>query len=241
MVSKSGPEADADESGGSDVGVESVSPFADVDFNLAIDLLAPTIEQSGRRLTPRQRRRLTSLLRATLEELDARGYEGFGMRDLAPTGVATATIYRFFESREFLIFRATGAWFDWTAQRSLPPSGHGDFRSSSIYQFEHLTSHWAAHPHLVEAWVRASSSDDALVRRLQRTPALSPLAAADWAGMAEFDSDYAERLRSMIQVHAIGGMVQWVHGVRSLEELRDDFDSLLSLVFDPVLLSGETS
>lgn len=207
--------------------------FANVTFDLSHKFLAPSAQASDRRLTPRQRERLTTVLRATLMQVDANGYGSFGMRDLAATGVATATIYRFFGSREFLVFRATSAWFDWAAKNSLPPDGYGDFRRSSIYQFDRMTAMWAAHPNLVDAVLRSAASDDPLIRRAQVPPRSALLETVGWAGTSEFTPEYADRLRSMIGIHAIGGMVQWVQGGQSLESLREDFHSLLSLVFDP--------
>lgn len=214
--------------------------FATVTFDLSRKSMAPSAQSSDRRLTPRQQERLTRVLRATLEHVDANGYGAFGMRDLASTGVATTTIYRFFGSREFLVFKATSAWFDWVANNSLPPEGYGDFRRSSVYQFERMTAMWAAHPNLVDAVLRSAASDDPLIRHLQGPPRSALLDTKGWAGTSEFDPEYADRLRSLIGIHAIGGMVQWVQGGQSLESLREDFESLLSMVFDPPQYAAPT-
>ncbi|MFI6691188.1 TetR/AcrR family transcriptional regulator [Streptomyces sp. NPDC050433] len=210
--------------------------FDEVGFDLSAAMLAPAFEgEPPKKLTPRQQERLTSVLRTVLRLTNKGGYEAVKMRDTVEAGIALGTIYRFFGSRDFLVFRATSAWFEWAAVRSLPRGGTKDFRRRSMYQFERLTAQWAAHPRVVEAWLRSATSDDPLVQELQRTYRPSLFAAHQWAPMDDLDPEYAAKLRTMIEAHAFGGMVRWVHGQRTLAELKTDFANLLDLVFDPPL------
>ncbi|MDW5593037.1 helix-turn-helix domain-containing protein [Conexibacter stalactiti] len=203
-------------------------------FDVAPTTLAPFFEgKAPSALTLRQQERLRVVLHATLKLADRGGYDAVRMRDLASTGVALGTIYRFFGSRDFLVFRATSAWCERAALRSLPQGGSQDFRRKSRYQWHRLTAQFEAHPKVVEAWVRAAISDDPAVVAFRRAYPPWAFGAHISPPMDELDPDYAVRLRAMIETHAFGGLVRWVHGQRTLEELREDFADLLELVFTP--------
>src|SRR3954452_22162933 len=61
--------------------------------------------------TPRQRMRQEAVLTATLELLHEFGFDGAKIQDIAGrSGVALATIYRYFGSRDCLIYEATLRW-----------------------------------------------------------------------------------------------------------------------------------
>lgn len=212
--------------------------FDEIEFDLSARMLAPAFESAPPKLTPRQRERLRSVLRSTLQMADSGGYDAVKMKALSEHGVALATIYRFFGSRDFLIFRATSAWIESVAHSSIPARRTDDFRRASLRQFKRLTAQWALHPGIVEAWSRAVIADDPYIREVQTTMRAAVFAEPQWAPMRSFDPEYALRLRAQIEVHAFGGMVRFAHGQRTLDELNADFAELLELIFDPPLMRG---
>lgn len=206
--------------------------FDEVFFDLSARALDPVFDGASPMLTIRQSERLSGVMKSALQLADRGGYDAVKMRDLAESGIALGTIYRFFGSRDFLVLRATSAWIEWAAARSLPRGGSRDFRRRATYQFERLTAQWDAHPRIVEAWLRATLSHDPLVQRLQTENRQSLFVTDRWPPMDELHSARAAIMRAQIEVHAFGGMVRWVHGQKSIEELRQDFIDLLELVLD---------
>jgi len=209
--------------------------FEKVIFDLSPAALAPAFGgRAPKALTERQRGRLDSVLRATLRLADEGGYEAVRMRDLGDTGVALGTIYRFFGSRDFLVFYATNAWTERAAVRSLPRRSGRSFRDDCRYQFDRLMAQYEKHPRIIEAWARALTSDDPSVGDFVRI--YKPEAILHgWPPMDQFDPSYALNVRAAIEQHTFGQFVRLVHGHKTLVQIREDHEHLLALIFDPPL------
>jgi AcrR family transcriptional regulator len=85
----------------------------------------PTTERTRRHLTARQARTVQKLTEATVEELRSVGYEGLTVRNVARrAGVAPATAYTYFASREHLVTEVF-----WRRLAELPETTHDGRRS----------------------------------------------------------------------------------------------------------------
>jgi AcrR family transcriptional regulator len=83
----------------------------------AIDPVDIATEPTRRRLTRRQADTVKKLTAAAMEEIRAAGYEGLTVRSVASrAGVAAATAYMYFSSKEHLL-----AEVYWRELRALPP------------------------------------------------------------------------------------------------------------------------
>lgn len=78
---------------------------------------APVLEATRRRLTERQAEVVQQLVDATAAEVDADGYAGLTVRNVARrAGVAPATAYNYFSSKDHLL-----AELLWRRMAALPP------------------------------------------------------------------------------------------------------------------------
>ena len=78
---------------------------------------APVLEATRRRLTERQAEVVQQLVDATAAEVDADGYAGLTVRNVARrAGVAPATAYNYFSSKDHLL-----AELHWRRMAALPP------------------------------------------------------------------------------------------------------------------------
>ncbi len=89
------------------------------------EVAAPPVESTRRQLSDRQAATVQRLADAAMEELRERGYDGLTVRNVARrAGVAPATAYTYFTSREHLVvelfWRRLAATAD-TAHRDAPP------------------------------------------------------------------------------------------------------------------------
>ena len=83
-----------------------------------LELLPPSTGSAGRRLSDRQAQTVQKLVVAAVEELREQGFDGLTVRNVARrAGVAPATAYNYFTSREHLVTEVF-----WRRLRALPAS-----------------------------------------------------------------------------------------------------------------------
>lgn len=124
------------------------------------------VEATRRVLSPRQARTVQALVEAALEELRSAGYEELTVRSVARrAGVAPATAYTYFGSKEHLVTEAF-----WRRLSDLPDPkldrrrSMADRVSDALAGFNELA---AAEPELLTACTAAMLVDDPHVRRLR--------------------------------------------------------------------------
>ena len=127
---------------------------------------APSLEATRRVLSPRQARTVQSLADAALEELRAVGYEQLTVRNVARrTGVAPATAYTYFASKEHLVtevfWRRLADLGDPKIDRRRCPA---DRVTDALADFTELA---AQEPELMSACTVAMMADDPDVRHLR--------------------------------------------------------------------------
>jgi AcrR family transcriptional regulator len=127
---------------------------------------APITELPRRRVTERQAEMVQRLTDAVVVEIRSGGYERLTVRNVAArAGVAAATAYTYFASKDHLI-----AEVFWRRLRALP-SPHADRRRSAAVRvgtaLRELTSFLAAEPELAAAATTALLAPDPDVKHLR--------------------------------------------------------------------------
>jgi len=172
--------------------------------------------------TPLQERRYAAILRSTLARLRESGYEGTRIVDIAAdSGAALATIYRYFGSRENLIFTAVQGWVIETSQRSYPQDPGAPLAQRLADMIRISAERLVAEPELLRAWTRARLTSDPFVARHTR---LDSTAESLLIYPAEVLADPALALElSTLMEHAwFSGVVKWSLGQKDYAEVWGD-------------------
>lgn len=129
-------------------------------------LRAPSTESTRRRLSAKQAATVQRLTAATVEELRRGGYEGLTVRNVARTaGVAPATAYTYFASREHLVTEVF--WRRLEAQADTTLARRRSTRSRVAATMADLALLVADEPELAAACTVAMLSHDPDVRLLR--------------------------------------------------------------------------
>lgn len=171
-----------------------------------------------------QQERYERILIATIELARAQGYEATQMRDVAQrSGVALATVYTYFQSRDHLVHRASVAW-NWilteTAAEYARSRTAGEDEPDGFLTFvAELTRMFVAEPTMLEVWVRSTMTRDRSVT--------STRMSIDWTYWARtFGNDVPpgddlEHRTLVIGDVFYAGAVRWAFGQADLDEVVD--------------------
>lgn len=152
------------------------------------------------------------------------GYDAVQMREVAArSGVALATAYTYFQSRDYLVYRAVVTWNHYVSRRLSPQRG-GDVRpvGRTVTEIiDHMASYLAAleaEPRLLETWLRSTLTDDPLVGQHLRDVHWSnwvPNPAAE----DDIESAYARALPLISDVFYATAM-RWCFGHEPIDTAR---------------------
>ncbi len=123
------------------------------------------VEPTRRRLSKRQADTVRRLTEAAVEELRDVGYTGLTMRNVATrSGVAAATAYTYFSSKNHLITEVF-----WRQLRELPetPADHGTATERAVRVLRDIALLVAGEPELAAACTAALLGDDPDVAHLR--------------------------------------------------------------------------
>lgn len=185
----------------------------------ATDRGAPTggdLETTRRRLTARQAVTVQRLADAAVEELRERGWGGLTVRNVARrAGVAPATGYTYFASREHLVTEVF-----WRRLRALPPTRVDRRRSATARvsaTMADLALLVADEPELAAACTVAMLADDPDVKLLRDRIGL------DWRRRlgAAMGDDHDPAALAVLEFAISGALVQAGMGHLSYDELPD--------------------
>ena len=127
---------------------------------------APVHDAPRRTLSDRQARTVQRLTDAATKELRTAGYDGLTVRSVARrAGVAAATAYTYFASKELLVCEAF-----WRRLRAMPGPGNGRRRSIAARVEDALADYAALavdEPELMAACTIAMVADDPDVKRIR--------------------------------------------------------------------------
>lgn len=165
---------------------------------------------------PGQRARYRKVIDATIALAAEGGYDGVQMRAVAErSGVALGTVYKYFSSRDNLVFRATVLWSRDIVREAYRPTGDGAGLEADVLELLRLH---ADHPRLLEAFVRAGLTLDphtALARR-----------EIEWewwvGGRPDFSAlgpDIAPLAPQLLTDAFYAAAVRWVFGELTLDDV----------------------
>lgn len=119
-----------------------------------------TIEarDGGGRLQRSQAARRERIVEAVIALASEGGYDAVQVRAISDrTGISSDTIYRYFGSRDRLIARAVGQWSDRAFFEPAPTWLEGATPAEQLLSYYRaLWGVWAAHPRMLETYVRAA-------------------------------------------------------------------------------------
>jgi TetR/AcrR family transcriptional regulator, cholesterol catabolism regulator len=184
-------------------------------------------------LTARQGERTERVIMATETLARQGGYEGVRMREVSVlSGVALGTIYRYFGSREYLVYLATQRWAQRTTVAAIPPDLSGSTAELCLRQLRSVGLAYAAEPLLLEAWVRSIiSADPAVIDEARRTGEDQAVAAAMWPPLNHLDRTFEAVLRMSVGQVWFAGVVQWASGQKTLAEVHGEVERLVRFLF----------
>jgi len=186
---------------------------------------------NGRHGTARQRERYIAILQVTIDHLRKKGFEQTNVQGIAnDSGVALATIYRYFSSRDKLIYIASEHWLRQIASRSLPAK-KSTVERHILQLIRNAAKLLRSEPRLLEAWARVhlSTAPDVveLVRRRQ---------PPDWVGTLPVDDKQYPALRKdldLILDHVwFSGITRWALGEKSYDQVYRDSERAAILVLN---------
>jgi TetR/AcrR family transcriptional regulator, cholesterol catabolism regulator len=185
-------------------------------------------------VTRRQSDRTEQVLAATLT-LARRDGNGVRMRDVSElSGVALGTIYRYFESREYLVYAATQRWLVETAGRALSRSRSGSTVEVCVEELRSAQREYAREPLLLEAWVRARISGDPAIVAAELAVAgevAGGYVGTTWPPLDHLDPTFRDILLVSAEQVWYAGVVQWVSGLKQLDEVTADIERLVRFLF----------
>jgi TetR/AcrR family transcriptional regulator, cholesterol catabolism regulator len=134
----------------------------------------PVVPQAN--MTSRQLVRRATLIEAVTELIGDVGHEAVQMRDVAQrSGVALATAYRYFRSKEHLLAVALEDWQARLARRTMTASGSAqvDHQSGVLEYLRRAQRAFARHPEMTSLMLQMITSKDpdvsATIERMNRT------------------------------------------------------------------------
>jgi AcrR family transcriptional regulator len=162
------------------------------------------------------------ILASAVELADSGGYDAVQMRAVAESsGVALATIYRYFGSRNYLAFVMTSRWFARVvADARTVASPHTESLDDLIGQIHASAKMLEAHPRMLETWARATlNAPPEMVKDRSRwmdtsitgIPPARDVNPEDWAQML-----------SLMETVYWSGIVRWAHGHKAYDEIAGD-------------------
>jgi AcrR family transcriptional regulator len=182
--------------------------------------------------TARQRSRYQAIIRVTLDLLRKRGFERTNVQSISSkSGVALATIYRYFKSRDRLIYVATGYWLDQIAVQSIPCRSDRGIENNLTELIRTAAKELINEPRLLEALARANLSADPEVVKLVRNRR-----PPYWLVMLPkenlHDSLLQNDLDRMIDHVWFSGLTRWAFGQKDYDNVFADIERVAHLVLN---------
>jgi AcrR family transcriptional regulator len=190
---------------------------------------------SPERLTPLQRARRDRVLDAAIELVAEGGYERVQIRDVSErAGVAAATVYRYFSSKEHLVAAAVERWTESVTSRPRKawPTGtpYSERLSEAIHERALALQQY---PHVAKAllFVRTSSDPFAIECNKRNSHAVEQTFFAALDGL---DDDLKAAVVRVIGAVWGTWLAEWVTGQASITQVHEAIVEAAHLVLDPV-------
>lgn len=185
----------------------------------------------GRVATARQRARYLQVAKATISVLRKYGYERTRVQTIASlSGVSLGTIYRYFTSREKLVYISVLDWQTRITLAMVPKPGPASLETRVIQFMRRAQRAVIAEPRLLEAWVRANlSSAPEITELVQKTE--WPKWVMTFRDDGVVNPHLLDDLYLMTERVMISGMIRWAFGQRDFKEVCADAERVARLVF----------
>ncbi|WP_127817776.1 TetR/AcrR family transcriptional regulator [Microbacterium sp. CPCC 204701] len=172
-------------------------------------------------MSPVQLRKRKLILDAVIKLVDRDGVDAVGVKSVSTeSGIALATIYRFFSSKEHLFASAITYWGEPLAARTPDPDPEQSLDEQLVATVRRGTHAYLRHPNLLAMMVQSSVSSDPYVSEimaeLRRTTRLALVRSMP--GYPEAD---AFALSELVQSLWWDLLTQWFVGRRSMADGLD--------------------
>lgn len=166
--------------------------------------------------TPAQRRRQDLILDSTLELLDEVGPDGLQLRDVVErSGIALATIYRYFPSKDYLIVEALARWASGLRGRMLATGSRPADAGERLADLLRLaTRAFEQHPNYSRAVLATIVSTDPLVEIAERD-FRSTFTSALSLALADLDPEVAADIEVVVYALLTDQWITWSTGRHS--------------------------
>jgi AcrR family transcriptional regulator len=157
-----------------------------------------------------------ALIKATLAQLREVGFDSTKIQDIAErAGVALATAYRYFGSRDRLIFEAASRWLTEVIAEGAPLLADQPFEQRIIGTVSRNTAEFIKEPKILEALARVNLTREA--SPAERQSGVDQLLFPP--DIMESDPELIEDLYRMVDHVFFAGIVRWALGQQSYDEV----------------------
>lgn len=184
--------------------------------------------------TRRQVERRNRILETAATLAGEGGYDAVQMRTLAErSGVALATIYKYFDSKDQIILEAIGGAAGHLVDRLAAVPAAGSTPADQVVDVFRRTHRWIEErPNLVAASLQAMHlADDA--PRSTAAIVTDHLAALYVPALQTIDPERLDRILRTIRYAWRTLMRDWVQGLITMEELNREVSDMVHLLLDP--------
>lgn len=194
----------------------------------------PILEQVQRIdfFTPLQRERYEKIVASTQDLLHDRGYEATTIREVSQAAqVGNGTIYRYFRSRDALIYVATAVWsIELGYQQRSKERGGLSLRERILASVGDGADAMLADANMVRAWVAVrQSTDPELVEIMSQS---NEYRAVNAFSFPDPDDPLQRDLNVVMEAQTVHGLWKWARGIIDAETFRADLLRSVHLVFD---------
>jgi AcrR family transcriptional regulator len=151
------------------------------------------------------------ILDTVLTLIESEGFKKVVLRDVADQArMSLATIYKYFPSRDELIVAAVERWMAENVFRPLEnPVPEGSLYDKLMWIFRLIFEPWEEHPHMLDAFVRASTAVGGDRLYPQGAVVLENLGKSVFEN---FDPAFAEDVGNILTMVTSGAFVNYVSG-----------------------------
>jgi AcrR family transcriptional regulator len=165
--------------------------------------------------------RAIAIARAAAELLEANGYDGLQLRDVAKrASVSHSTIYSRFSSRDDLVVAAVEQWISENVFASVPMRAPGQSLTDALLAMsDHMAATWKNHPNMLEVLVRAALLPAGEV--LWENSLAMFRAAENFAG---FDAEFVDDVEQTLIYLTQGLLSAFATGRIDADEMREVYE-----------------
>jgi len=191
-----------------------------------------SVTSVGDAATDSQRRRYMQILNTALDVLKSSGYAHTSMEAIASqSGVGLGTIYRYFQSRDKLLFLATDAWLSNVARAARIERTDQKPKDRVLGAMRAGGERLYSEPVLLEAWVMSHlSSDPNVVELASQSTLFQDINAHSFRD--DDDRETVEALGMVMENIWFAGLVRWALGHRKYERIVQEMEAAVIMVFD---------